>query len=64
MMDNNEFFYSIRNDSLKLIYEKNIDLDFLAFELGLDKNELVSLYDKQSDDLFIYLKIYNKLVEW
>ena len=31
--NSDDFFYSIRNDCLKLIYKKNVDLDLLSFEL-------------------------------
>ncbi len=64
MENTDDFFYSIRNDCLKLIYKKKVDLDMLAFECDITTKKLVSLFDKKDNDLLIYLKIYNTLVEW
>ncbi len=62
--NSDEFFYSIRNDCLKLIYKKKVDLDSLSFECDITTKKLIDLFNKKDDDLFIYLKIYNTLVEW
>ncbi len=59
-----ELFNSIRKDSLKLIKEKNVDLDMLAFECDISTRKLIELLNKKDNDLLIYLKIYNTLVEW
>ena len=47
-----ELFYSIRNDCLRLISSKNVNLDDLSFNIGCSTEKL------------IYFKIYNTLVEW
>ena len=54
----------IRNDCLKLIYKKNVDLDLLSFEVGCNTDTLIKLFDKKNDNLLIYFRIYNTLVEW
>ena len=59
-----ELFYSIRNDCLKLISYKNVDLDDLYYSIGCSTEKLISLFNKRDDDLIIYFKIYNTLVEW
>lgn len=59
-----ELFNSIRKDSLILIKEKNVDLDMLAFECDISTRKLIELLNKKDNDLLIYLKIYNTLVEW
>ncbi len=59
-----DFFYSIRNDCLRLIYQKKVDLDMLAFECDMTTKKLVKIFDKKNNDLLIYLKVYNTLVEW
>lgn len=59
-----EIFNSIRKDSLRLIKEKKVDLDMLAFECDITTKKLVNLFEKKDDDMLIYLKIYNTLVEW
>ncbi len=59
-----ELFNSIRKDSLKLIKEKNVDLDMLAFECDISTRKLIELLNNKDNDLLIYLKIYNTLVEW
>ena len=63
-MNITEIFNSIRKDSLRLIKEKKVDLDMLAFECDITTKKLVNLFEKKDDDMFIYLKIYNTLVEW
>ena len=59
-----ELFYSIRNDCLKLISSKNVDLDDLSYSIGCSTEKLIYLFNKRDDDLIIYFKIYNTLVEW
>ncbi len=63
-MNITEIFNSIRKDSLRLIKEKKVDLDMLAFECDITTKKLVNLFEKKDDDMLIYLKIYNTLVEW
>ena len=58
--NSDDFFYSIRNDCLKLIYKKNVDLDLLSFEVGCNTDTLIKL----NDNLLIYFRIYNTLVGW
>ena len=43
---------------------KKVDLDMLAFECDITTKKLVNLFEKKDDDMLIYLKIYNTLVEW
>lgn len=59
-----ELFHSIRNDCLRLISSKNVNLDDLSFNIGCSTEKLISLFDKRDDDMIIYFKIYNTLVEW
>ena len=59
-----EIFYSIRNDCLKLISSKNVNLDELSDSIGCSKSKLISLFDKRDNDLVIYFKIYNILMLW
>ena len=63
-MNITEIFNSIRKDSLRLIKEKKVDSDMLAFECDITTKKLVNLFEKKDDDMLIYLKIYNTLVEW
>ena len=63
-MNITEIFNSIRKDSLRLIKEKKVDLYMLAFECDITTKKLVNLFEKKDDDMLIYLKIYNTLVEW
>ena len=37
-----ELFYSIRNDCLKLISSKNVNLDDLSFTIGCSTEKLIS----------------------
>ena len=49
-----DFFYSIRNDCLRLIYQKKVDLDMLAFECDMTTKKLVKIFDRKNNDLLIY----------
>lgn len=62
--DSQKLFNSIRRDSLKLIKMKNVDLDELAFQCDITTKKLIELFNKKDDNMLIYLKIYNTLVEW
>ena len=42
-----ELFYSIRNDCLKLISSKNVDLDDLSYSIGCSTEKLISLFNKR-----------------
>ena len=44
--------------------EKNVNLDELSDSIGCSKSKLISLFDKRDNDLVIYFKIYNILMEW
>lgn len=62
--DSQKLFNSIRRDSLKLIKMKKVDLDELAFLCDITTKRLIELFNKKDDNMLIYLKIYNTLVEW
>ena len=59
-----ELFESIRNDCLKLIDNKKVDLDELSFVLGCNQEELTNILINKDEDFSVYLKLYDVLVEW
>ncbi len=59
-----ELFESIRNDCLKLIDNKKVDLDILSFMIGCSQEELTKILLNKNEDFSVYLKLYDVLVEW
>ena len=60
----NTFFYNIIGDCLKLISEKKINVYDLSFEMGISYNRLINILSNPNDDLIVYLKLYDTLLEW
>ena len=59
-----ELFESIRNECLKIINNKKVDLDELSFVLGCNQEELTNILINKDEDFSVYLKLYDVLVEW
>lgn len=57
-------FVSIRNTILLMIKEKNIDIDCLAFDLGLNKQELLNNFSNRNDDFTFYLQTLSVVENW
>lgn len=59
-----KLFLSIKNDCLKLITLKRVDLQDLSFKMGFSLDDLVGYILKRSSDFSIYMKMYELLLEW
>lgn len=57
-------FNNIVKDSLELIKEKNVDLDELAFRVGISTNKLKESLTSRDEDFSIYFRTYNLLLNW
>jgi len=59
----NLFFY-IRKSIFGLIQEKNVDIDVLAFDLGISRKTFVENFNKRIDDFTFYLQTLSLLENW
>lgn len=60
----NNMFYEIRNDAFNQIREKNIDIDLLAFELGIDRELFIDRFTRMYEDFSFYLKTMELIDSW
>ena len=57
-------FNEIKKDCLVLIHKKNVDIEELSFQMGLDMKSLYNLLESRNDDFSLYLKLYDILLLW
>lgn len=57
-------FNNIVKDSLELIKAKNVDLDELAFKIGISTEKLRESLLSRNEDFSIYFRTYNLLLNW
>ncbi len=60
----NNLFFHIRESIFRLIQEKNVDVDILAFDLGISRNTFVENFNKRIDDFTFYLQTLSLLENW
>ena len=60
----NNMFYEIRNAAFNQIREKNIDIDLLAFELGIDRELFIDRFTHIYEDFSFYLKTMELIDSW
>ena len=60
----NNLFLSIRERVFQLIQEKNVDIDILAFDLGISRRTLISNLSTRIDDFTFYLQTLSLLENW
>ena len=60
----NNLFFHIRESIFRLIQEKNVDVDILAFDLGISRNAFVENFNKRIDDFTFYLQTLSLLENW
>ena len=63
-MDRNNLFDNIKNRIVKLVYEKNIDIDYLSFKLGLSSREFINNFYRGIDDFTFYLQTLSLVEHW
>ena len=57
-------FEEIKNECIKIIEDRNIDIDELSHEMGCDAKTLLKFLEKREADFSVYLKLYDILIEW
>lgn len=63
-MDRNNLFDNIKNRIVKLVDEKNIDIDYLSFKLGLSSREFINNFYREIDDFTFYLQTLSLVEHW
>lgn len=57
-------FLNIRDVIFALIQEKQVDIDALTFDLGIDKETFVNNFSKRIDNFAFYLQTLSLLENW
>ena len=57
-------FLDMRKDIFKLIQEKNVDIDILAFNLGISRKSLIEKFNSRINDFTFYFQTLNLLENW
>lgn len=57
-------YNKIVKESLDLIKSKNIDLDELAFKIGISSDRLKKSLLSRDEDFSIYFRTYDLLLDW
>ena len=60
----NSLFFDIKDTIIRLIQKKNIDIDILAFNLGISRNTFIENFNKRIDDFTFYLQTLSILESW
>ncbi len=60
----NDMFQNIRGVVYKLIQEKNVDVDELAFSLGIGREAFIRNFSARIDDFTFYLQTLSLLEHW
>ena len=64
MSDLDLLYKDVKEECIKLIYDKNVDIEELSFQMGLDVNALYNVLNNKNKDFSIYLKLYDILLGW
>ena len=64
MNELNELYSEIKGECIKLIYDKNIDMEELSYRVGMDTNYLYKLLNSNDEDFSLYLRLYEVLLGW
>ena len=57
-------FYNIKNTIFNIINEKNIDIELLSFDLGIDSTTFISNFSKRINDFTFYLQTLSLVENW
>ena len=60
----NNLFLNIRDSIFRLIQQKNVDVDVLAFNLGISRQNLIYNFNNRIDDFTFYLQTLSLLENW
>ena len=57
-------FLSMRDSIFRLIQDKNVDVDILAFDLGISRRTFIENFSKRINDFTFYLQTLSLLEKW
>lgn len=60
----NDLFLRIRENIFFLIKEKGVDIDILAFDLGIDREDFLENLNNRINDFTFYLQTLSLLENW
>lgn len=59
-----ELFIETRTKIYNLVQKNNIDINLLAFDLGVSREEFINNFNKRIDDFSFYLKALSLAENW
>ncbi len=62
--DLDALYIDMKNQCLKMIEEKNVDIEELAFCLGITLDDFIAKFRVRDKDFSLYLKTYDLLLGW
>ena len=57
-------FFNIREDIFKLIQEKHVNINILAFDLGISTKTFLENFNRRIEDFTFYLQTISLLENW
>lgn len=57
-------FYMVKEQVYKLMDEKDVDINILAFNLGIDTQQFINNFRTRINDFTFYLQTLNVLDNW
>ena len=57
-------FYVVKEHVYKLMQEKGVDINILAFNLGIDRQTFIENFTRRIEDFPFYLKTLDELDNW
>ncbi len=57
-------FYMVKEQVYKLMEEKDVDINILAFNLGVDRKTFIENFTRRIEDFTFYLKTLDVLDDW
>lgn len=64
MLELDNLFDNIRHTVFELIEQKNVDIDILAFDLGIDRKTFINNFMHRIEDFSFYLQTITLLEKW
>ncbi len=64
MKDIDIVFNKLKKECIDIILKQKVSAEELSFRLGCSPSMLISLLKGKNEDISIYLKLYDVLVNW
>ena len=59
-----DLFYKIKERIFELISQKNVNIDALTFDLGINRDTFINNFAKRIEDFTFYLQTLSLLENW